>query len=221
METILHQHTQLEPICFERSSAPAPMMVDGDWTTGLPTLHTNRIVLRELEKTDAPSLLSLLTTEEVAKFISPPPTTLAGFVKFVEWAKRERKAGNQFMFGIVPEGYDQAIGIVQVRAIAPRFAVAEWGFAVGSPFWGTGMFMASARTTLDFAFEHTAVNRLEARAVVQNGRGNGALRKLGAVQEGVLRGSLVKDGKSFDQIMWSIVSQDWYQSKAIWGARIQ
>src|SRR5882672_5065877 len=221
METILHHHTQLEPICFEPSSAPEQIMADGDWTTGLPTLRTNRIVLRELEKTDAPSLLSLLTTEEVAKFISPPPTTLAGFVKFVEWAKRERKAGNQFMFGIVPDGHDTAVGLVQVRATAPGFAVAEWGFAVGSPFWGSGMFMASARTTLDFAFDRTAVNRLEARAVVQNGRGNGALRKLGAVQEGVLRGSLVKDGKCFDQIMWSIVSQDWYQSKAIWGARVQ
>ena len=75
--------------------------------------------------------------------------------------------------------------------------------------------------TLDFAFQHTAVNRLEARAVVQNGRGNGALRKLGAVQEGVLRGSLLKDGKYLDQIMWSIISQDWFQAKAAWNPVVQ
>jgi RimJ/RimL family protein N-acetyltransferase len=99
--------------------------------------------------------------------------------------------------------------------------VAEWGFAVGSPFWGTGLFLASARLTLDFAFQRTAVNRLEARAVVHNGRGNGALRKLGAVQEGVLRGSLLKDGKHLDQIMWSIVSQDWMQAKAVWSTVLQ
>ena len=105
---------------------------------------------------------------------------------------------------------------MQVRAVAPKFAVAEWGFAVGSPFWGTGLFMASARMTLDFAFQNTAVNRLEARAVVQNGRGNGALRKLGAVQEGVLRGSLLKNGNYLDQIMWSILSKNWFQAKAVW-----
>jgi [ribosomal protein S5]-alanine N-acetyltransferase len=215
METILHQ-PQLEPISFDRTSAPAPMTVEGDWTTGLPVLKTNRIVLRELVKTDAMSLLSMLSTQEVAKFISPPPTTLQGFEKFVQWAQRERQAGNQFTFGMVPEGYDHAVGIVQVRAIAPKFSVAEWGFAVGSPFWGTGLFLASARTTLDFAFQHTAVNRLEARAVVENARGNGALRKLGAVQEGILRGSLVKDGKHLDQIMWSILSRDWFQAKAVW-----
>jgi ribosomal-protein-alanine N-acetyltransferase len=119
------------------------------------------------------------------------------------------------MFGMVPEGFDHAVGLVQIRAIAPNFSVAEWGFAVGSPFWGTGLFLASARTAADFAFQHTGVNRLEARAAVQNGRGNGALRKLGAVQEGILRGSLLKDGKYLDQILWSIVASDWYKSNAI------
>jgi RimJ/RimL family protein N-acetyltransferase len=184
----------------------------------MPLLTGQRMMLRELVKTDATSLLSMLATEEVAKFISPPPTTPAGFEKFIQWAIRERQAGNQMTFGMVPEGYEHAVGLVQVRAIAPRFSVAEWGFAVGSPFWGTGLFLASARMTLDFAFSHTGVNRLEARAVVQNGRGNGALRKLGAVQEGVLRGSLLKNGQHLDQIMWSIIARDWLRAKAVWSA---
>jgi ribosomal-protein-alanine N-acetyltransferase len=211
----------LEPIRFDAPAvSAAPQQIVADWTTGLPVFHGHRMTLRELVRTDAPALLSMLATEEVAKFISPPPTTPEGFEKFIQWAIRERKAGNQMTFGMVPEGCDHAVGLVQVRAIAPRFSVAEWGFALGSPFWGSGLFLASARMTLDFAFQHTAVNRLEARAVVQNGRGNGALRKLGAVQEGVLRGSLLKDGKFLDQMMWSIVAQDWFQAKAVWDAVI-
>ena len=212
----------LEPIRFDSAPVTAPVIeADADWTTGLPVLKGRRIMLRELVKSDALSLLSMLSSEEVAKFISPPPTTPQGFEKFITWAQRERQAGNQFTFGMVPEGCDHAVGLVQVRAIAPRFSVAEWGFAVGSPFWGTGLFLASARMTLDFAFQHTAVNRLEARAVVQNARGNGALRKLGAVQEGVLRGSLLRDGKYLDQVMWSIVSQDWFQAKTAWSPVVQ
>ncbi len=214
--------TNLEPIRFDSAPVTEPVIAaDADWTTGLPVLKGRRITLRELVKSDALSLLSMLSSEEVAKFISPPPTTPQGFEKFITWAHRERQAGNQFTFGMVPEGCDHAVGLVQVRAIAPRFSVAEWGFAVGSPFWGTGLFLASARMTLDFAFQHTAVNRLEARAVVQNGRGNGALRKLGAVQEGVLRGSLLKDGKYLAQIMWAIISQDWFQAKATWSPVLQ
>ncbi len=214
----------LEPICFDAARPPAPAPVttsQADWTAALPVLRSHRIKLRELVTKDALSLLSMLSTEEVAKFISPPPTTPQGFEKFIQWAQRERQAGNQFTFGMVPEGCEQAVGLVQVRAIAPKFAVAEWGFALGSPFWGTGLFMASARMTLDFAFQEMALHRVEARAVVQNGRGNGALRKLGAVQEGVLRGSLQKNGQYLDQIMWSIISQDWFQAKAVWGAVVQ
>jgi ribosomal-protein-alanine N-acetyltransferase len=220
--TLTSPMTSLEPIRFNASAVVAPSTtVDADWTTGLPILTGRRMVLRELVKTDALSLLSMLSTEEVGKFISPPPTTPQGFEKFIAWTQRERQAGNQLTFGMVPEGCEHAVGLVQVRAIAPRFSVAEWGFAIGSPFWGTGLFLASARMTLDFAFQHTAINRLEARAVVQNGRGNSALRKLGAVQEGVLRGSLLKDGKYLDQIMWSILSQDWFQAKAVWSGVLQ
>jgi RimJ/RimL family protein N-acetyltransferase len=220
--TEMRNALNLEPIRFEAATIPAPAVnADADWTTGLPVLHGRKMRLRELVKSDSLSLLSMLSTEEVAKFISPPPSTPQGFERFIAWAQRERQAGNQFTFGVVPEGCDHAVGLVQVRAIAPRFSVAEWGFAIGSPFWGTGLFLASARMTLDFAFQNTAVNRLEARAVVQNGRGNGALRKLGAVQEGVLRGSLLKDGKYLDQIMWSILSQDWFQAKPGWGAVLQ
>jgi RimJ/RimL family protein N-acetyltransferase len=135
-------------------------------------------------------------------------------------ALREREAGRRMTFGMVPEGYDHAVGLVQVRALEPSFAVAEWGFALGSPFWGSGLFAASARTMLDFAFLHTALNRVEARACVGNDRGNGALRKMGAVQEGVLRDALQKDGKFFDQIMWSIIARDWFQAKAVWDGMI-
>jgi [ribosomal protein S5]-alanine N-acetyltransferase len=220
LETTRQAMTNLEPIRFDVAQTPtaAPANVDAPWTDTMPVLTGQRMMLRELVKTDATSLLSMLSTEEVAKFISPPPTTPQGFEKFIQWAKREREAGNQMTFGMVPEGYDHAVGLVQVRAIAPKFSVAEWGFAVGSPFWGTGLFLASARMTLDFAFKHSGVNRLEARAVVQNGRGNGALRKLGAVQEGVLRGSLLKNGQHLDQIMWSIIARDWLQAKAVWSA---
>jgi len=214
-ETVKSVMTSPEPIRFDAPGVVPAMEVVADWKNGLPIFKSSRMILRELVKSDAASLLALLRTEEVARFISPPPTTSEGFEKFIQWTIGQRQAGRQMTFGMVPEGYDHAVGLVQVRAIGPNFSVAEWGFAVGSPFWGTGLFLASARTAVDFAFQHTGVNRLEARAAVQNGRGNGALRKLGAVQEGILRGSLLKDGKYLDQTMWSIVASDWYQVNAI------
>ena len=93
---------------------------------------------------------------------------------------------------------------------------AEWGFAVGAPFWGTGVFMDAARLTVEFALETVGVHRLEARAASANGRGNGALAKIGAVKEAVLRQSFLRNGEYIDQALWSIVREDWRQAKAVW-----
>jgi RimJ/RimL family protein N-acetyltransferase len=180
-----------------------------DWKAGLPVMAGTGFSLRELRLEDAASLLAMLTTEEVSRFISPPPTTVEGFERFILWAQRERQAGNYACFAVVPAGMDTAIGIFQLRSLEPGFATAEWGFALGSQFWGTGIFVEGARLVLDFAFGVIGARRLEARAAVANGRGNGALRKLGAVQEGVLRRSFLRHGEYHDQVLWGILSDDW------------
>jgi ribosomal-protein-alanine N-acetyltransferase len=61
---------------------------------------------------------------------------------------------------------------------------------------------------LEFAFGTIRIRRLEARVSVHNGRGNGALRKLGATSEGLLRRSFVLRGHYQDQVLWSILDSD-------------
>ena len=191
-----------------------------DWKQTLPVLTGSMVTLRELRLSDATSLLAMLSSEEVARFISPPPTTVEGFERFIAWTHRERAAGNYACFAVVPHGLDTAIGIFQVRQLEPGFGTAEWGFAMGSAFWGTGMFMDGARMVIDFAFDTIHTHRLEARAAILNGRGNGALRKIGAMQEGILRKSFLRNGEYLDQALWTILDEDWKQQRVVWGARI-
>jgi RimJ/RimL family protein N-acetyltransferase len=191
--------------------------ITSDWRNALPVLTGRKVTLRELEVSDAPSLFAMLTPEEVSRFISPPPSTVDGFEKFILWARSEREAGRYVCFAVVPHGMDTAIGLFQVRQLEAGFASGEWGFALGSAFWGTGMFIDAGQLVVDFAVETLNVGRLEARACVANGRGNGALRKLGAVQEGVLRRSFLKNGEFLDQMLWSILAEEWRQAKAVWG----
>jgi [ribosomal protein S5]-alanine N-acetyltransferase len=186
-----------------------PQVVTSDWRQALPVLESETITLRELRASDAPSLLAMLSTEEVSRFISPPPTTVEGFERFIAWTQRERAAGNYICFGIVPHGMEHAIGLFQVRQLEPGFGTAEWGFCLGSEFWGTGIFVEGARQVVNFAFETVGVHRLEARAAVKNGRGNGALRKVGAVQEGILRKSFLRNGEYLDQVLWTILDCEW------------
>ena len=190
-----------------------PVAVSSDWRTGLPVLTGAQVVLRELRSTDAPSLFALLTTEEVSRFISPPPTTVDGFEKFIAWTHRQRRAGSYACFAVTLANDDTAIGIFQLRELDPDFGTAEWGFAIGSPYWGTGVFQEGAQLMLEFVFDTIEVHRLEARAAVENGRGNGALRKIGAVREAILRQSFLRHGRYLDQVLYSILQDDWRASR--------
>jgi ribosomal-protein-alanine N-acetyltransferase len=185
-------------------------IVRSDWRDGLPLLGGATVSLRELRASDAPSLFALLTTDEVSRFISPPPTTVDGFEKFIAWTLRQRSAGAYACFAVTIDATDTAIGIFQLRQLEPGFGTAEWGFALGSAYWGSGVFEEGAELLLGFAFKTVGVHRLEARAAVRNGRGNGALRKIGAVQEGLLRQSFLKDGEYLDQALWTILDEDWH-----------
>ncbi|MDH4066425.1 MAG: GNAT family N-acetyltransferase, partial [Acidobacteriota bacterium] len=83
--------------------------------------------------------------------------------------------------------------------------------------WGTGLFVAGARAVLDFAFAVMGIRRLEARSAVPNGRGNGALRKLGATREAVLRQSFERHGERLDQALWTLRPDEWWTLRGLRG----
>jgi RimJ/RimL family protein N-acetyltransferase len=180
-----------------------------EWQHELPVLRGASVTLREIDRRDAPSLVSIVTSEEVARFISPPPPTIEGFERFIEWTQRERSLANGACFAVVPHGLDQAIGLFQLRRLDDGFETAEWGFVLGSGFWNRGLFMASAQLVLEFAFETIGVHRLEARAATANPRGNGALRKVGAICEAIVPNGLEKDGQYLDQALWTLQDDEW------------
>src|SRR3954449_9142971 len=204
-------------IRFQPVAAIGTQTVSTNWRDSLPMLTGATVTLRELRASDAPSLFALLTTEEVSRFISPPPSTVEGFEKFIAWTLRQRSTGSYACFAVTLDATDTAIGIFQLRQLEPGFGTAEWGFAIGSAYWGTGVFQEGAELLVKFAFDAVGVHRLAARAAVRNGRGNGALRKIGAVQEGVLRKSFLKDGEYLDQALWTILDEDW-KARQLWAA---
>jgi N-acetyltransferase len=190
-------------------SRPPGLDLDS-WRHVPPVLQGSSVTLREVGRADAAALLSAVSTSEVARFISPPPDTTEGFEAFIATARRDRAAGVAICFGVVPAGYQTPVGLFQVRAIEPQGKGAEWGFALGMEFWGEGLFYAAAPLVIDWVFDTLGVLRLEARSATTNGRGNGAFRKLGAVQEAVLRQSLRRDDDYLDQVLWTITAEGWH-----------
>jgi RimJ/RimL family protein N-acetyltransferase len=209
MEKMPYRQELDTPTVSQQVSHVASEITTSDWRQNLPVLTSQQVVLRELRLSDAASLFAMLTTEEVSRFISPPPSTVEGFERFIAWTHRQRASGTYVCFAVTLKGFDTAVGIFQVRELEAGFGTAEWGFAIGSPFWGTGVFQEGATLVAEFAFGVLGVHRLEARAAVRNGRGNAALQKIGAVQEAVLRKSFLRNGEYLDQVLYAIVEDEW------------
>src|SRR6266581_4205365 len=108
------------------------------WRDALPNLVNARVCLRELRREDAASLLRIVQTPQVARYTWPPPATIEGFERFIEWTWSERAAGKYICFGIVPAGCGDAIGLFELRQLQPGFWRAELGFFLDPALWGTG-----------------------------------------------------------------------------------
>jgi RimJ/RimL family protein N-acetyltransferase len=199
-----------------RAESIAPQIVPApSWRHALPTLRGSRLDLRELHADDADRLLPLITAPEVTQFMSPTPEAPGWFQTFIAATSRERRAGRYAGFAIVPHGQETPVGLLQIRQLEPGFGTAEWGIALGSAWWGQGLFEDAGRLVLGFAFETLGAHRLEARVAAQNARGNAAVAKLGAAAEGLLRASLrTADGSRLDQILWSWLAEDWRRDQA-------
>jgi RimJ/RimL family protein N-acetyltransferase len=106
-------------------------------------------------------------------------------------------------------------GVFRVQEIEPEFGSAAWEFAFAHEQWGGGLFYRAAPILIDFVFDALGARRLESRAAIPNARSRAALRKLGAVQEAVLRQSVRLDGVYYDQVLLTLFADEWRARRGV------
>lgn len=186
-----------------------PMAGDVDWRAALPTLSSASVTLREPTADDALPLLTALSPEALAEVVSnPPPATHEGFMSLFASCAAQRALGTEACWAIVPRDTGAAIGLIRVRALDHGFTMVEGTAAIAEEFRGTHVFQEAARLVIGCLFRTMQAHRAEFRVDVRNPRANGALRKLGATQEGLLRRARYREGSYSDEVLWAIVSGD-------------
>jgi ribosomal-protein-alanine N-acetyltransferase len=180
-----------------------------EWGGGLPELAGHRLTLRELRASDAPTLYAELTTPEVRRFIWAPPPSVMAFERFIDWSHQERATGKYICYGVVPHREEHAFGVFELRQLQPGFLRGEFGFVITPKLWEKRLFIEAARLLLNFAFRTVKLHRIEARATVDNDKGNAALEKLGAQREGTLTEAFWRDDHFVDQYLWAILDSNW------------
>jgi RimJ/RimL family protein N-acetyltransferase len=198
-----------------------PILISApNWRTELPTLNGRVVTLREVAPQDLGPLVDLLAVSDATRFGMDEQVTEIGVQDLIDRAPRDRASGIAFTYVVALSGGRTVVGLIQVRQLDPAFEAAEWECTLAPSSRGLGIFMDVAKLVGSLTFGAVGAHRLEARALLQNGRANGALRKLGAVQEGVLRRSARRGADYFDQVLWSLLKEDWGEHWVSTGPRV-
>jgi RimJ/RimL family protein N-acetyltransferase len=198
-------------VCPEQfMGADSPSLpAQATWRDELPVLAGHLVLLRELVSDDIGPLVDLLSIADASRFGIEPPVSELDVLRLVDGARRNRAAGLSFTYAITLTASGAMVGVVQVRQLDPSFETAEWEITLAPPVRGSGVFVEAARLVGSFAFASVGAYRIESRVLLHNGRAHGALRKIGAVQEGILRRATRRGADYLDQVLWSLLKDDW------------
>ena len=184
------------------------------WRAALPRLLGRTVELREPATEDLRPLVTLFSLADAPRFGLTASVTDLTVQRFIDQTIQHRATGVGFSYVITLGAPRAVVGLIQVRQLDTTFETAEWECMIAPSSRGTGAFVEATRLVGSFIFDSVGTHRLESRVPLRNGRANGALHKIGAMQEGILRRSVRGGDDDLDQALWAVLKEDWRDRSA-------
>ncbi|KKB41419.1 GNAT family N-acetyltransferase [Bacillus thermotolerans] len=183
-------------------------------TGTFPLLETKRLVLRKVTKEDANSLLNYLSDEEVVKYYGVEPfKSLGDALDEISWYQSIQDNKTGIRWGITLKEQGTVIGSCGFHNIVSQHFRTEIGFELSKEQWGKGIAAEAVEAIIGYGFEHMNFQRIEALIEPPNLSSQKLVEKLGFIREGLLRNYEFTCGKFDDLYMYSLLKQDFDESK--------
>lgn len=174
-----------------------------------PTLHTERLVLRPFEDSDADDLFSLLTDARVLRYWDEPAwTDRVRATQFVARCRTMAEEGTGARLAVDRLDDGAFLGWCSITRWDPVHRIAVMGFCFAEPAWGHGYATEVVRAVLDWAYAALDLNRVQAETDTRNLACARVLEKAGLVREGRLRQSCIVDGDVSDSWIYGLIAGD-------------
>ena len=130
---------------------------------------------------------------------------------YVERALAAQAAGTALPFAVIHAASGRVAGTTRYANIAPEHDRLEIGWTwYGRPWQRTAVNTECKFLLLRHAFETLECARVEFKTDVLNQRSRAALRRIGATEEGVLRGHMrTRQGRRRDTVYFGILRDEW------------
>ena len=175
------------------------------------SIETDKVKLRPLKKNDI-SLFSPLAKEtSLWKYFTFELNEPGELEKWVGLAIDDREKGIRFPFTIIEKSTNTITGSSSYGSISYFDKRIEIGWSwLGKQFQGTGINFHAKFCLLNYAFEILQFERVEIKTDNLNEQAKQGLRKIGALEEGVLRSHMqMPKNRRRDSIYFSIIKKEW------------
>ena len=175
----------------------------------LPTLTTERLILRPYSPADAPELQKLIGDYAIALTTRIPYPYEDGMAE--EWIGQQpesyvkREAVN---FAITHRREGFLIGGTGLNSISRQAERAELGYWIGTPYWGQGYGTEAARAVVRYGFETLGLNRIYAYHTARNPASGRIMQKVGMMHEGCQRQHANRWGFYEDVVLYGILKSE-------------
>lgn len=171
---------------------------------GPSELRTPRLLLRPYHFDDVDDVFAYGSDEEWGRYLDVPrPYTRRSAEEDVARAILAGAASP--MWAIVHEG--QVVGGVTV--IDRGAGAAELGYSLARPLWGRGLMTEAATAAVAYGFETLDLVRIYASTDTRNVGSWRVMEKLGMKREGVLRSQQLVHDERADEVIYSILREEW------------
>jgi ribosomal-protein-alanine N-acetyltransferase len=181
----------------------------------IPTLHTERLVLRPFALADAPNVQRLAGDRRVAAttLLIPHPYGAGVAEAWIETHEPDWEARKSLTLAVTVTSTELAGAVSLILSLDHRRA--ELGYWIGVPYWNRGFATEAAAAMVSYGFRELGLHRIEAEAFQQNPASARVLEKVGMEREGVLRQRIFKWDRPMDVVLDAVLAADWNETSRL------
>ncbi len=175
----------------------------------IPTISTERLRLRRIERRDIDDIFDYSHNPETSRFLLWYPHDTKNTTKIYYKAIDKRyKNGDFFDWGIEEIKSGRMIGTCGFTSISEIDEKAEIGYVINPRYQGQGYAMEAVMRVLKYGFYELGLERIEARFIIGNDASRKVMEKCGMVYEGTQRHGVKAKGKFYDVGVFAILSDE-------------
>jgi RimJ/RimL family protein N-acetyltransferase len=172
-------------------------------------LESNRIIIKPVEQEDLPFLLCLRWDSDIVNYLIHEPISSKSQQTWFESIAKS----NDIPFSIFVKEPDNAhkttiAGTVGLYNFKYRHQRATWRLRISSDFQGKGIGFEATNMVLDYGFNTLNLHKIDGDAFAENIAILKLAKKLGFVEEGVLRSHYFHQGCFRNSINLGLLKED-------------